>query len=540
MGLLNNLKNKKPLIEEAKQLVKEVYQENELPWVIGYSGGKDSTATLQVVFEALQELEAEQLTKPIYVISSDTMVENPLVANVLHKNMNQITQAAKASGLPIHVEIVKPLVNQTFWVNIIGRGYPAPNQTFRWCTDRMKIDPANRFIMDVVSNFGEAIMVLGVREGESQSRDRVLKTHTIDGKKLMRHSTLANAYVFAPIRPFTVDDVWEYLLSVPSPWGGDNHELYALYSDSNANECPLVIDENTKRSAGSCGNSRFGCWTCTVVQQDKSLTGFIENGTEWLRPLLEYRNWLAEIRDNRDLRMKRRRGGGVYFVKLQQSKTGQLIITEKLSRSKQILQLDHDLNVAYEIEYDQIRELQPKPKEDATTYQVIEEAAVPAYLAKNQIDLSVSEDLPLIVKLEDGEYAQLGLGPYTMEARKDLLKKLLELQKLIGAHIEEPLITEAELGEIRKIWFEDGEWEDLVAEIYEQVFEIPFPLPKESNPILSEAELETLADICEEMNVDFNTFKEMLKIERDYRGLKYRKVPTEKVGKLLKRDFLHV
>lgn len=540
MGLLSNLKNKKPLIESAKQLVKEVYKENNLPWVIGYSGGKDSTATLQVVFEALQELEQSELTKPIYVISSDTMVENPLVANVLHKNMNQITTAAKQSGLPIHVQIVKPLVNQTFWVNIIGRGYPAPNQTFRWCTDRMKIDPANRFIMDVVSNFGEAIMVLGVREGESQSRDRVLKTHTIEGKNLMRHSTLANAFVFAPIRPFTVDDVWDYLLTVPSPWGGDNHELYALYSDSNANECPLVIDEQTKRSSGSCGNSRFGCWTCTVVQQDKSLTGFIENGVEWLRPLLQYRNWLAEIRDNRDLRMKRRRGGGVYFVKLQQDKLGHLIITEKLLRNKQILYVDHDLNLAYEIEYDQIREVAPQPKKDSIMYQIIEENDVSSYIAKNQIDLSVSEDLPLIIKLEDGSYGQLGLGPYTIEARKSILTKLLQLQKEIANHIEEPLITLAELDEIRQIWFEDGEWEDLVGEIYADVFEKPLPLPKESNPILSEEELSTLAEICNEQNVDFNTFKEMLKIERDYRGLKYRKVPTEKVGNLLKRDFLHV
>ena len=46
----------------------------------------------------------------------------------------------------------------------------------------------------------------------------------------------------------------------------------------------------------SCGNSRFGCWTCTVVDKDKTMESM--SGTDkWLKPLLKYRNFLAETLD---------------------------------------------------------------------------------------------------------------------------------------------------------------------------------------------------------------------------------------------------
>jgi DNA sulfur modification protein DndC len=47
----------------------------------------------------------------------------------------------------------------------------------------------------------------------------------ISGSHLSRHSTLPKAFVYTPIEPFTVGDVWTYLLQVPSPWGGNNRDL---------------------------------------------------------------------------------------------------------------------------------------------------------------------------------------------------------------------------------------------------------------------------------------------------------------------------
>ena len=187
--------------------------------------------------------------------------------------------------MPFQAHIVTPKTDNTFWVNLIGKGYPAPSTRFRWCTDRMKIQPANQFIFDKISEHGEVILILGVRRGESTTRDQVLKLHQQEDSLLSRHTSLLNAFVYTPIVDFSVNDVWFYLLQVPSPWGGNNRELFALYRNSNAGECPLVIDETTP----SCGNSRFGCWTCTVVTKDKSMEAMIDKGEDWMLPLLEFR-----------------------------------------------------------------------------------------------------------------------------------------------------------------------------------------------------------------------------------------------------------
>ncbi|WP_328592610.1 DNA phosphorothioation system sulfurtransferase DndC [Paenibacillus cymbidii] len=319
--------------------IENLYMEDDRPWVIGYSGGKDSTAVVQLIFTALERLAARQeLHKPIYVISSDTLVETPLIIDYINNTLRLIEESAMQKGLPITTHKVKPLTDQTFWVNMIGRGYPAPRQKFRWCTDRMKIDPANRFILEKVSEFGEVIMVLGVRSAESSSRAQTMNKHSVQGRLLSRHSTLSNAYVYAPIRDFTTDDVWTYLLQVPSPWGSDNNELLAMYQNSNS-ECPLVIDKSTP----SCGNSRFGCWTCTVVTEDKALSGFIQNGQDWLEPLLIYRDWLVEIRDDSNRREKKRMNGTVYYTAPDQIGLGPFtlearkeILSELLQTQKQV------------------------------------------------------------------------------------------------------------------------------------------------------------------------------------------------------------
>jgi DNA sulfur modification protein DndC len=157
----------------------------------------------------------------------------------------------------------------------------------------MKIKPANAFILDRVAEFGEVVMVLGSRKGESGTRDQVLKAHEIKGSRLRRHSMLPNAFVYTPIEEFGAQDVWIYLLQVKSPWGVDNTRLVGMYKNAQAGECPLVVDTSTP----SCGNSRFGCWVCTVVKQDHSMEAMVDNGEEWLFPLLEFRDLLASTQD---------------------------------------------------------------------------------------------------------------------------------------------------------------------------------------------------------------------------------------------------
>ncbi len=293
-------------IDQQISEIAEFYLEDETPWVIGYSGGKDSTATLQVIWMALEKIEPEKRHKKIYVVTNDTLVENPIVQHWVKSSHERMNVAAAKQNLPIETHMLTPVVTETFWVNLIGRGYPAPNRRFRWCTERMKINPTTRFIRDLVNQTGEAIIVLGARKAESAARaGRIAKYEKNNVREnLSPHNDLPSALVYKPIVEWSNDDVWLFLMQYQNPWGFDNKDLLTMYRSATADEeCPLVIDTSTP----SCGNSRFGCWTCTVVEKDKSMSAMIQNSAEreWMLPLLELRNELAEagkeIRDFRRL-----------------------------------------------------------------------------------------------------------------------------------------------------------------------------------------------------------------------------------------------
>ncbi|MEE8056269.1 MAG: DNA phosphorothioation system sulfurtransferase DndC [Pseudomonadales bacterium] len=294
--------------------IQTLYLEDKKPWVIGFSGGKDSTTILSLIYVAITKLKAAQRHKHIYVISSDTLVETPMVVDMVTTTIDQINAQAIKRKLPMTAHQVIPKMEQTFWANLLGKGYPAPTQNFRWCTERMKIDPVSEFILDKVTRFGEVVVVLGARSDESASRAQVIAKHKIEGSTLSRHSSLPGAFTYMPIEDWTFDDVWMYLLGAPAPWGGDHFELFSLYKDSSAGECPLVIDTNTP----SCGNSRFGCWTCTVVTKDRAMEGLIESGEIWLQELKDFRNELykSTIPKNKEkYRNYKRRTGKVQYAR---------------------------------------------------------------------------------------------------------------------------------------------------------------------------------------------------------------------------------
>ncbi|WP_206442853.1 DNA phosphorothioation system sulfurtransferase DndC [Candidatus Protofrankia californiensis] len=295
------------LLDEIARL----YREDDVPWVVGYSGGKDSTAVLELVWLALARMPEAQRTKPVHVITTDTLVENPIVAAWVEQSLDVLRSAAERCGLPIQPHRLTPAVEDTFWVNLIGRGYPAPRPKFRWCTERLKIKPSNQFIRNVVRRHGEAILVLGTRKAESATRARVM-TALEQGRvrdRLSPNSKLPNSLVYTPVEDWTSDDIWTFLMQVDNPWGYSNRDLLTLYQGASADgECPLVVDSSTP----SCGDSRFGCWTCTLVDKDKSMTAMILNDSEkeWMLPLLELRDEL-DVSDDRSLRDFRRMNGTV-------------------------------------------------------------------------------------------------------------------------------------------------------------------------------------------------------------------------------------
>lgn len=310
--------SKRATFMELEASIRRAYIRDERPWVIGYSGGKDSTCALQLIWRALASLSPAERTKPIYVLSSDTLVETPVIVDYIDRALADINAAAEAQQMPISAHKVSPDVSDSFWVNLIGRGYPAPSRRFRWCTERLKIDPANAFIKSKVAEFGEVVMVLGVRRAESATRAQVMALHKRHDSEFSRHTRLPGALVYTPIEDLSLDDVWSYLLQGDCPWGGDNKELVTLYRNAQAGECPLVVDTQTE----SCGKSRFGCWVCTVVTKDKAMEAMVDNGEEWLEPLLELRDFLAATQDpkrKKEVRDFRRRNGSVTFVEAREA-----------------------------------------------------------------------------------------------------------------------------------------------------------------------------------------------------------------------------
>ncbi len=292
--------------------VQNLYLSDEIPWMIGYSGGKDSTAAVQLVWMAIEGLPAEQRIKPIHIMNTDTLVESPVVAKWVEKSLDCMKKAAEAKGLPFIPERLTPDYDDTFWVNLIGRGYPFPRMKYRWCTDRLKIKPVNNFIKNKIAEHGEIILVLGTRKQESARRNR---TMTNLEKKRVRellspNPTLANELVFSPLEAWSDDDVWVFLMQYKNPWGYSNMDLLTMYRGATAdNECPIMVNQDLP----SCGKSRFGCWVCTMVEKDKSMEAMIANDDEkaWMSPLLEFRNEFGDEEGDRERRSFRRMNGTI-------------------------------------------------------------------------------------------------------------------------------------------------------------------------------------------------------------------------------------
>jgi len=308
------IKSKK--IEGIISEIKDQYtyaDQSDRPWIIGFSGGKDSTVLLTLVWIALQRIREEmpypfQLRRPVYIVNNDTMVENPIVVSYIEDVLSKIEIAAREQNLPILVKKTTPKLEETFWINVIGKGYPVPNNAFRWCTDRLKIRPTSDFLLEQIDEKGEAIVLLGTRYEESISRAKSIRKHEVKGNRLSKHNTTPNTYVYAPIKTLMLEEIWFIINSIPSPWGFDNSILFKIYADASADdyECPTVI---TSKEHTTCGQSRFGCWTCTVVKKDKSMSSLVNNGQEWMLPLLKFRDDLVTGRNLSKNRMSTRRNG---------------------------------------------------------------------------------------------------------------------------------------------------------------------------------------------------------------------------------------
>jgi len=477
--MLLSVKEKEEAILNEMEMV---YKNDNRPWIIGFSGGKDSTTVVQLAYKMLLRLPEKDRKKDIYVVSSDTLVENPIIISYL-KNINKlIGQHAAQHNLPIKTVMVHPEYNNTFWTNVIGKGFPTPkSMKFRWCTDRLKILPTNKFISSKVSENGEVVVLLGVRKSESLIRKMRIEKRSIDGFLLTPHVSLENTYVYNPIVDLTLDEVWEILLSDGgrNPWGGNNNLLFELYKDSDGGECPFIMQpHDSTMDTPTCANTRFGCWVCTVVKKDRSLQGFIESGEEWLIPLAEFREWLLEIRDKPMYREKKMRSGKMYRVK-------------KLKK-------------------------QLTPKE-------IEE------IEKEGYKLSVDEN-------GNEFYSVHGFGPFNFEGRKIILEELLKLENRVGIQ----LITMKELREIDKIWDEELDLtRTTLCNIYKEIKGKELPWANFKTPLFEEEVLKEINLKCEQYNIEKDLMKSLLILTNKYKNYSNKTKYRESIEELLNQQWLH-
>lgn len=301
----------KRLDDATAKLRREYLRPGHDPWVVAYSGGKDSTLLLQLTWELLETVPRTKRTRRVFVVGNDTLVESPLVIQHLRQSLTTIRKAAQDLGLPIETRITKPHIDQTFWVNLIGRGYIPPTRNFRWCTDRMKIIPTSTLIASLAKKHKGVVLLVGTRKSESTARRRSIERRQESQNATNSHSSIKECRMFAPISDLTDDDVWITLMQREPPWGGSHRQLITLYRNAAGGECPLVL---TKDDAPSCGTSspRFGCWTCTVIKKDRSLRGLIDSGhedSEIFERLFAFREWLIQLREEDSNRLFVRRNG---------------------------------------------------------------------------------------------------------------------------------------------------------------------------------------------------------------------------------------
>ena len=300
----------------VRQRLREEYQQSHRhPWVVAYSGGKDSTLLLQLVWEMVAALPVGSRSRSVLVVGNDTLVESPLVNRHLRDSLEDIGAAARQASLPFKITVTQPCIDQTFWVNVIGRGYIPPTRNFRWCTDRMKILPTTRLLRRMTMESGGSVLLVGTRRHESSTRRRAMDRRRADAGELNPHSAIRECMMFAPIADLTDNEVWITLIQRAPPWGGTHRRLITLYRNASGGECPLVV---SKEQAPSCGSSspRFGCWTCTVVTKDRSLRGLIDSGhTDAVKMelMFDFREWLVDLREDDANRLPVRRDGFVKY-----------------------------------------------------------------------------------------------------------------------------------------------------------------------------------------------------------------------------------
>ena len=269
----------------------QAYGPDHPHWGIAWSGGKDSSATLTMVCWLIDTGKI-RAPETLTVFYADTRQELPPLAIAAEQIMDELRERG------IRIEVVTAPMDKRFMVYILGRGVPPPNNnTLRWCTRQIKIDPMEQALRDRIDQLdGQILMITGVRQGESAMRDRRIEMSCgKDGAECGQgwyQQVLPNAKglrgrlaTLAPLLHWRVCHVWEWLKHwAPQAEFGDWST--AMIADAYGGDEAEEI------------NARTGCTGCPLAAEDTALNTILLN-PQWayLRPLTGIKPLWRELRE---------------------------------------------------------------------------------------------------------------------------------------------------------------------------------------------------------------------------------------------------
>ena len=277
---------------ESIEVIKDFTERGYSDWVITFSGGKDSTATL--IIALVTALLIQGAVNRIDVFYADTGLETPLTHNFALEFLGFIKNFQRAKNISLKVKIVRLESEESFWACLIGKSYPPPHQKFRWCTKRLKIAPIEK-VLKTLKNPSKTFVITGVRFNESKDRNKRLVNSCNRGGECgqgvwFQHSSRLNVGYLTPIIDWSDCEVW-YFLNIYAPCLGFTSEK---------------LEPNVNNGRGT----RFGCWLCTVGRQYKALKKIISLFRwDYLRPLIEIRKRVIGIAYLPSSRVKRHKKG---------------------------------------------------------------------------------------------------------------------------------------------------------------------------------------------------------------------------------------
>lgn len=298
------------VMDSTMAAIKKAFVENDYVMVAS-SFGKDSSTINQLTIEFL--LKNPEYQDKFLIVSADTMVENPIMEAHVQNMKKAIVEYLDEHFINGFDEsrfmLVQPEVENTFTVTMLGKGYAPPSTLFKWCVPRIKITPADEALtafLEKAKHEGrtKVVQILGVRDSESSTREKSIKKHFGDDF-YSQHKKFEGIVTCAPIRHWTVKEIATYLVNYPAPWNKtySNRNIINIYGEAAGGvmECPIgAMIESEDSAVKSCsgGGSRFGCWSCTVINDDSSMKNLVELYPE-LEPYYKLRQYMKLIQDMR-------------------------------------------------------------------------------------------------------------------------------------------------------------------------------------------------------------------------------------------------